>query len=381
MFDEVFITVIIFYMSLSIGIVGLPNVGKSTLFNALLKRQVALAANYPFATIEPNVGIVEVPDARLEKLAEVVRHDFGPGRGVGPGLPKEIPEKLTYATVKFVDIAGLVAGAHKGEGLGNQFLSHIREVDAIAQVVRAFEDDNVIRAGSKDPNSDIEVINTELILADLQTLEKQRTEIKGKIEKDEEARVKAVIKLKEALNQGILARNVNLDEEEFLQIKSLGLLTIKPTIYVLNASENQINSDNFKNIENSIVVSAKIESELAVLAKEDQQLFMKEYGLEESGLDKVIKKGFEVLGLQTYLTAGPKEVRAWTIKKGSKAPQAAGAIHTDFERGFISAEIISCTDLVEVGSFQKAKELGKMRLEGKEYTMKDGDVVEFRFSV
>jgi len=359
---------------LQIGIVGLPNVGKSTLFNALLKRQVALAANYPFATIEPNVGVVEVPDARLEKLAEVIKNEFG-GKG------REVPEKITYATVKFVDIAGLVAGAHKGEGLGNQFLSHIREVDAIAQVVRAFEDENVIRSGSKDPKSDIEVINTELILADLQTLDKQRVEIKGKVEKEEEIRVKAVTKLKTALNQGKSAREVELTEEELNQIKNSSLLTLKPVIYVLNVSENEVTTGKYQNLTDSVVISAKIESELCAIDESERVELMKEYGLEETGLDKLIKKGFELLGLQTYLTAGPKEVRAWTIKQGSKAPQAAGVIHTDFERGFISAEIVSFEDLILAGSYQKAKEQGKMRLEGKEYVMKDGDVVEFRFSV
>lgn len=363
-------------MSLSIGIVGLPNVGKSTLFNALLKRQVALAANYPFATIEPNVGVVEVPDERLEKLAEVVRNDFGRTQGT-----KEIPEKFTYATVKFVDIAGLVAGAHKGEGLGNQFLSHIREVDAIINVVRNFSDENVIRSGSTEPKSDIEVIQTELILADLQTLSKQRSEIKGKVEKEEEIRVNTIVALKEALDKGIPARNANLTEEQLEAIKSLTLLTLKPVIVVLNSDENALKTANISNINGSVIISAKIESELSVLNKEDQKLFMEEYGMTESGLDKVIKKGFEILGLQTYLTAGPKEVRAWTIKKGSKAPQAAGVIHSDFERGFIAAEIVNCDELVALGSYQKAKEQGKVRLEGKDYIMREGDVVEFRFNV
>ncbi len=370
-------------MSLSIGIVGLPNVGKSTLFNALLKRQVALAANYPFATIEPNIGVVEVPDFRLEELAKVVRNEHGNKVG-----DREIPEKMTYATVKFVDIAGLVAGAHKGEGLGNQFLSHIREVDAIIQVVRAFEDDNVIRAGSTDPKSDIEVIKTELILSDLQTLDKQRTEIKGKVEREEEVRVSAVKKLKEELNKGIPARDVDLSEEELFAVKNLTLLTFKPVIYCFNVSETDVSdakqkelASKFKDFGDYVLISAKIEAELSVLSSEDQEMFMSEYGLKESGLDRVIKKGFETLGLQTYLTAGPKEVRAWTIKKGFKAPQAAGVIHSDFERGFIAAEIVGYEDLTTLGSFLKAKEQGKMRLEGKEYVMKDGDVVEFRFNV
>ncbi len=365
---------------MEIGIVGLPNVGKSTLFNALLKRQVALAANYPFATIEPNVGIVEVPDERLLKLAELIRSEFGRSN---PG--KTTPEKITCATVKFVDIAGLVKGASKGEGLGNQFLSHIREVDAIVQVVRDFDDENVIRAGSKDPETDIEVVNTELILADLQTLEKQRTEIKGVVDKDEAKRVEIVLRLRESLNKGILAKDIAFSEEDKKVVKTLNLMTIKPVIYVLNVSEDKI-SDNFSGqshagLPDTIRISAKIESELSVLAADDQRLFMQEYGMTESGLDKVIKKGFDILGLQTFLTAGPKEVRAWTIKKGSKAPQAAGVIHTDFERGFISAEIVTFEDLVSVGSYQKARDQGKIRLEGKGYVMKDGDVVEFRFSV
>lgn len=364
-------------MNLSIGIVGLPNVGKSTLFNALLKRQVALAANYPFATIEPNVGVVEVPDERLEKLAEVVKAEFG-----GKAGNREVPEKITYATVKFVDIAGLVAGAHKGEGLGNQFLSHIREVDAIVQVVRAFDDENILRAGSKDPKSDIEVVQTELMLADLQTLEKQRTEIKGKVEKEEEERVSSVIKAKKALNQGIPARLVSdFTDGEASAIAKLSLLSSKPVIYVLNVSENDLKTPQSADFPDSVKISAKIESELSVLSSEDQKIFMAEYGLTESGLDKVIKKGFEILGLQTFLTAGPKEVRAWTIKKGWKAPQAAGVIHTDFERGFISAEIITFSDLVSAKTMLKARELGKVRLEGKNYIMQDGDVVEFRFSV
>lgn len=364
-------------MSLSIGIVGLPNVGKSTLFNTLLKRQVALAANYPFATIEPNVGVVEVPDSRLNKLSHLVKEEFG-----SKFKNKEIPEKVTFATVEFVDIAGLVAGAHKGEGLGNQFLSHIREVDAIVQVVRAFSDENVIRSGSTDPKSDIEIITTELILADLQTLEKQRTEIKGKVSKEEETRVRVVKKLKEELGKGVEARKVFLADEEKPFAKVLNLLTLKPAIYCFNVDEKEAGgAKSIPEVDNSIAICAKIESELSVLDDSDQKLLMQEYGILESGLDVLIKKGFEILGLQTYLTAGPKEVRAWTINKGWKAPQAAGVIHSDFERGFISCEVISFDELISSGSFEKAKSEGKMRLEGKDYTMRDGDVVEFRFSV
>lgn len=363
-------------MNLSIGIVGLPNVGKSTLFNALLKRQAALAANYPFATIEPNIGVVDVPDDRLGKLAEVVRTDFGRQRG-----DREVPERIVPAMVKFYDIAGLVKGAHKGEGLGNQFLAHIREVDALVQVVRAFEDENVVRAGSVDPKSDVEVINTELMLADLQTLEKQRTELKGKVEKDEEYRVSAVKKLKEVLEKGRRAREAELTKEEWEKARQLNLLTIKPIIYVFNVAEKDAASAKFEGFENSVVISAKIESELSILPMEDQQVFMSEYGLTESGLDKLIRKGYETLGLISFLTAGPKEVRAWTARRGSKAPQAAGVIHTDFERGFIAAEVVAYEDLAGAGSFVKAKELGKVRLEGKEYMVKDGDVVEFRFNV
>ncbi|MEK7595766.1 MAG: redox-regulated ATPase YchF [Patescibacteria group bacterium] len=359
-------------MNLEIGIVGLPNVGKSTLFNALLRRQVALAANYPFATIEPNVGVVEVPDWKLGELAKLVKNEFGAKAG-----SREIPEKVTFATVKFVDIAGLVAGAYKGEGLGNQFLAHIRQVDAIVQVVRAFEDENVIRAGSTNPKSDIEVVTTELILADLQTLEKQKTETKGKVSKEEEVRVSTVKKLKEGLGSGKAAKEVALTDEEKVVAWELSLLTMKPVVYCYNVGESSVGTK----YEDGIAICAKIEAEMAVLADDDRGLFMAEYGITESGLDVLIKKGFEVLGLQTFLTAGPKEVRAWTIKKGSKAPQAAGAIHSDFERGFISAEIVSFSALIESRSFEKAKLGGKMRLEGKEYVMRDGDVVEFRFSV
>lgn len=348
-------------MSLSIGIVGLPNVGKSTLFNALLKRQVALAANYPFATIEPNVGVVEVPDFRLEKLAEIAH-----------------PEKIIYSTVKFIDIAGIVEGAHKGEGLGNKFLSQIRECDAIAIVVRNFSDENIIRSGSKNPKNDCEIIETELLLADLETLSKQRTEIKGVVAKEEEVRVSAVKKLKSEMENGTSAGKIELTDEEKVQAKNLNLLTAKPVLIILNSDEESLK--NVGEIE-GIKISAKIESELSSLTKEDAILFMQEYGISESGLDKVIKFGYELLGLQSFLTQGPKEVRAWTIKKGATARESAGVIHSDFEKAFIAADVVSFEDLVRIGSYVKAKEEGRVRLEGRDYVMKDGDVVEFRVNV
>ncbi len=367
-------------MSLSIGIVGLPNVGKSTLFNALLKKQVALAANYPFATIEPNVGVVDVPDYRLNDLAQLVKTEYGSKFG-----SREVPEKIVPAVVKFVDIAGLVKGASAGEGLGNKFLSHIREVDAIVHVLRDFEDENVLRAGSIDAQSDKEVIETELILADIQSIEKrlapeQRNAKTG--DKESIARVGVYEKLLAFLSKGILAFNIELDEHELEVIKDLNLLTLKPIIYVYNVSENALTKEENDSVSNNVVrLSAKIESELSMLSEEDQALFMKDIGINVSGLDKVIKRGYDLLGLHTFFTAGPKEVRAWTMKKGDKAPQAAGKIHTDFERGFISAEICGFKSLIEVGGWKNAKEKGLMRIEGKSYVMQDGDVVEFRFSV
>ena len=378
-------------MSLSIGIVGLPNVGKSTLFNALLKRQAALAANYPFATIEPNVGVVDVPDGRLEHLAQFVRNDSGAKAG-----DREVPEKITPTVIKFYDIAGLVKGASQGEGLGNEFLGHIREVDAILQVVRDFTDENVIKAGSVSPKEDIQTINTELILADSQTLEKRISKMGNAFKfpkTKEELEISPIYaKLRQIFNEGKFAGSVIWSEEEKILMKDLNLLTLKPMIFILNVDEDKLNTNNTQttqeidgigesNIREAIQISAKIESEISELGKEDQRTFMKELGISESGLDKIIKKGYEVLGLQSFLTMGPKEVRAWTIKKGSKAPQAAGVIHTDFERGFISAEIINYQTLLPIESLKKAKELGKIRLEGKEYVMQDGDIVEFRFSV
>ena len=371
-------------MSLSIGIVGLPNVGKSTLFNALLKRQAALAANYPFATIEPNVGIVDVPDDRLQKLAAFVQNDYGRMAGT-----REIPEKITPALIKFYDIAGLVKGASQGEGLGNEFLGHIREVDAIVQVVRAFSDENVIRAGATEPKTDIEIINTELILADLQSLDKRlptfEQQAKTTRSKDDVAKTEVCQKLKEALDAGMLAREVTLSEEEKFLVRELNLLTLKPMIYVLNVDEGDLGKPFTQTLDissqNQLQISAKIESELVAFDPEERKSYMEAAGITSTGLDQLIIKGYEILGLETFLTMGPKEVRAWTYEKGSKAPQAAGKIHTDFERGFISAEVINYEALVAVESLKKAKEQGLIRLEGKQYTMNDGDVVEFNFSV
>ena len=370
--------------SLSIGIVGLPNVGKSTLFNALLKRQAALAANYPFATIEPNIGVVDVPDHRLDELCKIVVNDYGRG-----SKDREIPKKVTPAVVKFYDIAGLVKGASKGEGLGNAFLGHIREVNAIAHVVRSFEDENVARAGSIDPVSDKETINTELLLADIQSLEntigKLEKEVRGKPDKETKLKYETSKKILEKLNEGVLAKDLDLTEKELEASKELNLLTLKPQIYVLNVSEDFLSNKNEQNIDkgfkDAIIICAKLEAELADFDKNERESYLKELGIEYSGLDKLIKKGYEILGFETFLTAGPKEVRAWTIKKGTKAPQAAGEIHTDFERGFISAEVINFETLVKIGSLKTSKEKGLVRLEGKNYEMQDGDVVLFRFNV
>ncbi len=350
-------------MNISVGIVGLPNVGKSTLFNALLKKQQALAANYPFATIEPNVGVVGVPDKRLEKLARIEKEEHKMAE-----LPPQIP-----ATVKFVDIAGLVAGASKGEGLGNKFLSHIREVDAIAQVMRDFADEDVIRSGSVDPKSDYEVIETELILADLDTV------LKIKDGKDK-LRAALATKVYGFLEKGTPARDIVLSDEELVEVKQWSLLTLKPEILVLNVDEKVINLNNLSISgfdHDFVVVCAKIEAELSELSEEEQKEYLKDLGKTESGLERFIQKAFDTLGLQTFLTAGEKEVRAWTIKKGSKAPQAAGVIHGDFEKHFIKANVVNFDDFITIGGWGKAKELGKMRIEGKEYVMRDGDVVEF----
>lgn len=363
-------------MSLSVGIVGLPNVGKSTLFNALLKRQVALAANYPFATIDPNTGIVPVPDARLEVLAKMV------GTTV-----------LKPATVEFVDIAGLVKGASEGAGLGNQFLSHIREVDLICHVVRGFTDSDVIREGSTDPKSDRETIETELLLADISTLEKQR-EPKGASSAEDKERWSVVQEFKQAADKGVMIREIlkqvqddAVKGELYRRVaKESGLLTGKQMLYVVNVDEDVVGQADITTKqatelgipENSIVViSAKIESELSSLADEDQKMYLKDLGLEQSGLERLIQKAYQLLGLQSFLTAGEVEVRAWTIKAGMKAPQAAAVIHTDFEKHFIKANIASYNDFVQYNGWKGVKEVGKMRMEGKEYVMQEGDVVEF----
>ena len=365
-------------MSLKAGIVGLPNVGKSTLFNAITKKHI-LVANYPFATIDPNVGIVTVPDERLKNLEEIY-----------------IPEEVKPATFEFVDIAGIVKGASVGEGLGNKFLSHIREVDAIVEVVRCFNDKEITHVeGGVDPIRDVEIINLELALADLEIVSNRIDKIKKKAEttKDKEAltELQALTKSKEALEQNIPLRLIEYTKEELFAMKSYNLLTLKPHIYLANISEDEITIENeyvqklreYANKENSkvIVVSAKIESELAELNDDDKQEMLNDLGIEKSGLDKLVEATYSLLGLKTYFTCGPKEVKAWTYKDGMNAKECAGIIHTDFEKGFIKAEVIAYQDLIDAGNELKVKENGKLRIEGKEYLMQDGDICHFRFNL
>lgn len=365
-------------MSLKAGIVGLPNVGKSTLFNAITKKNI-LAANYPFATIDPNIGVVIVPDKRLLNLESMY-----------------IPERAIPATYEFIDIAGLIKGASKGEGLGNKFLTHIREVDAICEVVRCFDDDKIIHVeNSIDPLRDIEILEMELMISDLEIVVSRLEKIEKKAmttkDKDTILEVELFKKIKESLDNGIPARKLEYSKEEEILLRSFGLLSLKPVIYVANIKEEDLINGNkyidlvkehaLNNNSECVVMCAKIESELSELNADDKESFLKELGIEESGLDKLIKATYKLLGLATYFTVGSDEVRAWTYKVGMKAPECAGIIHTDFERGFIRAEVMSYEDLITYGSELKVKEAGKIRLEGKEYMMKDGDICHFRFNV
>lgn len=356
-------------MNLSIGIVGLPNVGKSTLFNALLKQQVALAANYPFATIEPNVGIVPVPDARLEKLAQVVKSD-----------------KIVPAVVEFVDIAGLVKGASDGAGLGNKFLSHIRETLAICHVLRGFTDADIIREGSVDPAADLETIRTELQLADLATLEKQKPPKSG-VTPAEAKQWTLIEKFKKAVSEGKMANTAIENEDDAAVAKHLSLLTAKPELFAVNVDETALKDASSiqqeyaaklgVNADQVVVISAKVESELASLGEEDQALFLADLGVSESGLERLIQSAYATLGLQSFLTAGEKEVRAWTVRTGANAVEAAGEIHTDFMKKFIKANIVSYSDFIACGGWKVAREQGKLRTEGRDYIMQNDDVVEF----
>ena len=363
---------------MKLGIVGLPNVGKSTLFNSITKAG-AECANYPFCTIEPNVGVVPVPDERLDNLAKMYN-----------------PQKVTHAVIEFVDIAGLVKGASKGEGLGNKFLSHIRETDAIVEVVRCFENSNIVHVdGSIDPIRDIETINLELIFSDIETVNKRLDKAKKNLKADKkyQEEIDLLEKIKETLEKGISARALEFNDDEKILVKDMFLLTTKPILYIANVSEEQLeNAQNDEMVlkvkeyakkENAEVIPlcVKIEEELSGLEDEDKKEMLEAMGLDESGLDKVIKKSYDLLGLMSFLTAGEPEVRAWTIKKGTKAPQAAGKIHSDIERGFIKAEVVSYNDLMREGSMLQAREKGLVRQEGKEYIMQDGDIVLFKFNV
>ena len=368
----------VIYMSLTAGIVGLPNVGKSTLFNAITKKSI-LMANYPFATIDPNVGVVIVPDERIDVLKDMYN-----------------PERVIPTTYEFTDIAGLVKGASNGEGLGNKFLSHIREVDAVVEVVRCFDDENIIHVdGSVDPIRDIEVINVELVLSDLEIVTSRINKIGKKAmttkNKDDVKEIELLERIKEALESNIPVRKLGLDEEEKKLISSFNLITLKPIIYALNVEDNDINTGNnyTKLVEDyakkegseTAIICAKLESELSELDEEEKKLFLDDLGIKEGGVERLINKTYDLLGLATFFTVGKDEVRAWTFKKGSKAPECAGIIHSDFEKGFIKAEVMSYNDLVNAGSELKVRELGKARIEGKEYLMQDGDICHFRFNV